>query len=413
MTYVGMNVEVIRQIARDLKVQASDIGSVVGRVDNLVARAQTGWKGRDAQAFVGWWQQQHRPRLLSLRAELEGLATSARNNADEQERVSGGVTASASSPGTKQSSGGGARTDGKGIPIQYSSDLPASEKQIKNIDLRLSVLEQQKASEHMPKSYAIAKEWAARLKAQDNPNQAEVESFNRFCYLMHTQSINRGNVEDAAQLGIDSLKDADKSKFSAIVGVVSMKVSGLGGEVSPKLMATDPKLAAELAADSIAKDYVTDVSANGMVDMYGLVKGGDAGSFVRLYDAQSDAYISSLAEAAQGKTEFVRGLPAEKFMGFSVQNVTDEVAALRTADTAASSTSIMTGPESGINKLLWTGLKVVPVVGPALSGAEVAGNAAHASMVEENGGKALRFASGGATDSLRTMAKSMHLDETN
>lgn len=88
MAMVGMDTGVVRQIGHDLKNQASQIHTVISTVDRLVNNASANWKGKDAQDFHSWWTGQHRPHLVDLQHKLEGLGTSAINNANEQDNVS-------------------------------------------------------------------------------------------------------------------------------------------------------------------------------------------------------------------------------------------------------------------------------------------------------------------------------------
>jgi hypothetical protein len=46
------------------------------------------WQGGDYDRFKGWWESEHRPALHRLVDSIEGLARSARFNADDQDRVS-------------------------------------------------------------------------------------------------------------------------------------------------------------------------------------------------------------------------------------------------------------------------------------------------------------------------------------
>lgn len=90
MPMEGMNVEAVRQLGRDLNGQANQLMSVSSRVDALVNDVRQNWMGPDAVAFVGWWRNEHRPKLQSLIDVLIGLGKAAANNADEQEQASGG-----------------------------------------------------------------------------------------------------------------------------------------------------------------------------------------------------------------------------------------------------------------------------------------------------------------------------------
>lgn len=87
--FIGMNPDVVEQIARDLKGQAAQIGAIINKVNSLVSQSQTEWKGKDATDFAGWWNNQHRPHLSDLQQKLDGLGTAAQNNASEQRNVSG------------------------------------------------------------------------------------------------------------------------------------------------------------------------------------------------------------------------------------------------------------------------------------------------------------------------------------
>jgi len=85
----GMNVDAVRQLSRDLRGQSVQLDGVCRRVDGFVSRTAGVWQGRDASDFVSWWRDQHRPKVMELVRVLEGLAQSASNNADEQEKASG------------------------------------------------------------------------------------------------------------------------------------------------------------------------------------------------------------------------------------------------------------------------------------------------------------------------------------
>lgn len=86
----GMNVDVVRQIARDLQRQSSTLESVSRRVDSLVSQIQSQWRGPDAVQFVTWWRTEHRPKVLQLAMALDDLGQAAQRNSDDQERASDG-----------------------------------------------------------------------------------------------------------------------------------------------------------------------------------------------------------------------------------------------------------------------------------------------------------------------------------
>ena len=88
MPMEGMNVDTIRQISRDLRAQAGLLNGVCVRIDGSINQTQSQWRGTNATDFQSWWRGQHRAKVVSLVQDLEGLAQSLSNNADEQEKAS-------------------------------------------------------------------------------------------------------------------------------------------------------------------------------------------------------------------------------------------------------------------------------------------------------------------------------------
>lgn len=88
MAFEGMNTDEVRGLAGQLDHQSSQINSVIGQIDSIIGQLESAWKGQDATTFAGWWRDQHRPHLLSAEQAINGLATSARNNASDQDSVS-------------------------------------------------------------------------------------------------------------------------------------------------------------------------------------------------------------------------------------------------------------------------------------------------------------------------------------
>jgi uncharacterized protein YukE len=89
MAKVGLDPDLVDKLSRDLKAQADSIQHVITTVDGLVRNIPSIWTGKDAQDFEGWWVHEHRINLEKARVAVEGLATSAHNNASEQREVSG------------------------------------------------------------------------------------------------------------------------------------------------------------------------------------------------------------------------------------------------------------------------------------------------------------------------------------
>ena len=89
MARMGMEVDVVEGLGRQLKQQGANIGNVIAQIESLVNQAVSSWDGQDARDFQGWWTQQHKPRLRELQNAIDGLGQSALNNASDQRGVSG------------------------------------------------------------------------------------------------------------------------------------------------------------------------------------------------------------------------------------------------------------------------------------------------------------------------------------
>jgi len=125
MAMEGMNVDAVRQISRDLKAQAGLLNGVSVRIDGFIDRTQNQWRGTDATDFQSWWRNQHKAKVVQLVQDLEGLAQSLWNNADEQDRASGG-SASPGSAGPTTGSGGSSSTGQLPHGVDRAGDLGAA-----------------------------------------------------------------------------------------------------------------------------------------------------------------------------------------------------------------------------------------------------------------------------------------------
>lgn len=106
MTRLGMDVEAVESVGRQLNQHGSRIRATMGAVDTLVGQAGGQWWGARGRRFVEEWRTLHRPALVRLAEAVEGLGRSALNNAAEQR------TASATTGGHGVSGGGGRSTSG-------------------------------------------------------------------------------------------------------------------------------------------------------------------------------------------------------------------------------------------------------------------------------------------------------------
>jgi uncharacterized protein YukE len=84
----GMNTDVVRRLALEIESSAGELRAVDAAVHRVLSDLAAQWQGGDFERFKGWWENEHRPALQRLAVSVDGLARSARHNADEQDRVS-------------------------------------------------------------------------------------------------------------------------------------------------------------------------------------------------------------------------------------------------------------------------------------------------------------------------------------
>lgn len=96
----GMNTDTVRELAAQIDSSARDLRSIDNAIERVMADLGRQWQGGDYVRFKGWWQAQHRPHLQRMVGSVEGLARSARYNADDQDRAS--RTVGGSAPGNQQ-----------------------------------------------------------------------------------------------------------------------------------------------------------------------------------------------------------------------------------------------------------------------------------------------------------------------
>ena len=85
----GMNVEEVRRLGADLRSLGDRLDEMAKRLDGCVSGAT--WTGPDSKKFKQDWWPKHRSNLQGIANDLRGFGDSAKNNADEQERTSGGT----------------------------------------------------------------------------------------------------------------------------------------------------------------------------------------------------------------------------------------------------------------------------------------------------------------------------------
>jgi uncharacterized protein YukE len=95
MAQMGMDVEAVESVGRQLKQSASSVDQIVGTLDKTVNGLSQLWEGPDAQRLVQSWPA-FRKSLVAAQASIVGLGQSALNNASDQREASGAKGAGSS-----------------------------------------------------------------------------------------------------------------------------------------------------------------------------------------------------------------------------------------------------------------------------------------------------------------------------
>lgn len=88
MALVGMDVDVVKGIGRDLNTQATAIQTSIHAINTLLGKAKDSWKGKDSDHFEQLWTGQYQSQMKKIQADIEALSKSATKNAHEQETTS-------------------------------------------------------------------------------------------------------------------------------------------------------------------------------------------------------------------------------------------------------------------------------------------------------------------------------------
>jgi len=118
MTKMGMDVEAVESVGRQLKQSAASVESLVGGIDKTVSGLTGLWDGPDAQRFVQQSWPTLRKALVAAQSSVEGLGQSALNNASEQ-RGASAANGSGIAGGSTANNGDGVSTLGT-IPGTHS-----------------------------------------------------------------------------------------------------------------------------------------------------------------------------------------------------------------------------------------------------------------------------------------------------
>lgn len=86
MSFVGMEIDQVRQLARQLTEKAHEIDHIASQLTGQLG--QTHWEGTDATRFRGEWDSHHHRALRTVSQALQQAADAANRNAGEQESAS-------------------------------------------------------------------------------------------------------------------------------------------------------------------------------------------------------------------------------------------------------------------------------------------------------------------------------------
>lgn len=89
MARLGMDVDQVMAVSKRLTAESHAIEALVSKIQGIVSSLPGVWDGPDAQQFVNDWWPEHKKTLQAASQHIAGLADAARNNANEQARVSG------------------------------------------------------------------------------------------------------------------------------------------------------------------------------------------------------------------------------------------------------------------------------------------------------------------------------------
>lgn len=90
MSFSGMDVGEVENLAAQLELEAKAVAMVVSVVDRCVGGLLSIWEGEDVHLFNGQWTQNHRPKAGLAADELAGLVAQLRQQAQAQRSASAG-----------------------------------------------------------------------------------------------------------------------------------------------------------------------------------------------------------------------------------------------------------------------------------------------------------------------------------
>lgn len=87
--FLGLNPEMVDQMARSFDNEAAAIDSLIQKMNSVVtSNIPQNWNGNDANTFQSDWNGRLTSSLRQIASELRGAAQNARRNVQEQQQTS-------------------------------------------------------------------------------------------------------------------------------------------------------------------------------------------------------------------------------------------------------------------------------------------------------------------------------------
>ncbi|MDX6245909.1 MAG: hypothetical protein QOE76_3632 [Frankiales bacterium] len=391
----------VRKVATSLDAQAQAVAAVVGTIDGLVSHLQQCWAGHDAMIFADWWHSQHRPALQGAHDAIAGLAQSARTNAAAQDQASSGGAAGDHAAPILAST----------RSIAYSAAALATPVELAAANkLALSTIAH--AGKHFPQAAEQISAWQARIDS-GNASSADVEAFRRYVILVNLANLQRGTVKDAADLAVDSMKDATSAEIAAVVGLATLGHGAVtakaGGMAAEK---TGEQLTAKALEKGLAKGGLDGLGDHlqgwGQDKVMDAVTRGRPDQILSAYDKSADQYLASVA---------AQGTPAAGLHKVNVQNVFASSAGILDGrleeqqydSLSADSTQLITGDGSVVQDVESGVLGAIPGFGTAFGAAQATASGIHGGMEMQVAVGSLNVACVSSLQNLQSTAQELEL----
>ncbi len=388
MTRLGMDVDVVDAVARELTSAAQSLRSITSALDRSLSRVQGVWIGRDSAALADDWRRQH-TQLDRLAQALDDYARQAQRQAAEQRRAS---------ESTGSGGVGDAPTPRPRGP--WRRDEPATEQQVRDIATRLKVIGQPSIRDHYPQAYAKAEAWGEELQNDPKPSAAEVAAFQKYCYLLSLANVNRADVHDFATIAAENFDDGSKAAVEAVYGTIK---AGIPGGSTTDLATLSAGHAAGLVAEGAVKGGVGWAGAEIRGAVVEKLTPEMVPGVVAAYDREADAFLADAYTRAHAvSTSSVS--TGSSIMSMFTDEYDGHLATMRIEADETGAFDYVTGTGTLGDSALRGTLDFVPGVGIGMKVSDILGNSVKSGVAADIGSAAFLQARLGGMDSLRRAA---------